>query len=153
MPSRPVVEPEMLGVRWGLTSLGDLIPEVDPLGPAVSVALGRSMVKLSREGIGKCLADEVWPAAEGGESPVEDGDMFWVLRRSCVEDVMGRVRSGAADQAMNRVVSRVGSGCWIRQLVKMAQEKSGRPVMDEPTGPETVEASPDRGQSQLSSES
>ena len=45
------------------------------------------MVKLSRAGRGKCLATE--PATEGGESPVDDGDMLCVRRRSWVKAVVG----------------------------------------------------------------
>ena len=72
---------------------------VAPLGMAVRVAFGTSMVKFSRPGKGKCRARDELPVAEGGESPVDDGDMLWVRRRSCVEDVMGQGRSDTTDQA------------------------------------------------------
>ena len=62
----------MLGVRCILKSLGDLSGVV-PFGMAVRVALGISIVKVSRLGMLKWWL--LLPIANGGESPVEDGDM------------------------------------------------------------------------------
>src|SRR5690606_28485390 len=68
------------------------------------VALGISMVKLSRVGMGKCLVEgAAVPVADGGESSVEDGDMLWTLRSWRVDDVMGKRQSDATDQALRRL--------------------------------------------------
>lgn len=84
--------------------MGDLRPIFDPLGTAVRVALGISMVKLSRVGMGKCLVEgAAAPVADGGESSVEDGDMLWTLSSWRVDDVMGKRRSDATDQALRRL--------------------------------------------------
>lgn len=61
----------MLGVRCILKSFGDFKV---PLGIAVRVALGISIVKFSRLGMLKWRLE--LPIAEGGESPVGDGDML-----------------------------------------------------------------------------
>jgi hypothetical protein len=69
----------MLGVRWTLKLFGDLM-ECEPLGPAVNVALGISIVNVSRLCMGKCL-NEALPMPVGGESPVDDGDMLRLFSR------------------------------------------------------------------------
>lgn len=63
----------MLGVRCILKSFGDFIG-LAPLGIAVRVAFGISIVKFSRLDMLKWRLE--LPIAEGGESPVGDGDML-----------------------------------------------------------------------------
>lgn len=82
-------------LRCGLRSGGDLIlpfpPMPAPLVMAVRVAEGTSTVKASRPDKGNWRGAEGF-VAEGGESPVGEGDMPRVLRRrSCVEDVVGKL--------------------------------------------------------------
>lgn len=70
---------------------------------------GTSMLKLSREGTEKGLP--AVPLAEGGESPVEDGDIACVWRRnSCVGDEgQTLMRRESAAQCSTERESRVGS--------------------------------------------
>lgn len=73
IPSLLILGVLMLGVRCILKSLGDF-KGVTPLGIAVRVAFGISIVKFSRLGMWNRWLE--LPIAEGGDSPVEDGDML-----------------------------------------------------------------------------
>lgn len=92
---------------WGLPSMpsllklwarcfkevGDLLTE--PLVARLSGAPGRSMLKLPWVGTENLPVAEA-AVADRGESPVDDGDMTFVWRWICVDDVVGDVSFVAA---------------------------------------------------------
>lgn len=87
-----------------LRAVGDLLEE--PFAGRLRGAPGRSMLKLPWVGT-ENLPAAVAVVADRGESPVDDGDMTFVWRRSCVDDVVGDGRRGCSEGV------RAPRGCGI----------------------------------------
>lgn len=99
-----------LGARCALSVLGDLRPAGAPFGMEASAVEGSSMLKVSRPGSEYCLLEV--PDAEGGESPVEDGDMALMLRECLATGIeLERLRVvwvvKAADQLCRECVNAI----------------------------------------------